>query len=222
MKWARGIAVLLALAVPAVAAASADGASGRITLASVSSDGTKGSFAGTVEWTGCAHPLPPPFDGAGEYVACTWMPYATVGPGSSGEACSSADRQLGGLGSGVQLVWKGEEETGLGAQSFSAADFALDGTAGKVLCLSAAEKGSAGTTIPCAPPGEPIPPGWHCPYREVTFFETLDSRLLVAAAPPPVCACNPPVQPRQRRAKHRRRHRHRQISLSQLREVPKL
>lgn len=120
-----GAAVLAGvLVVAAVAATPALGAVGEITKATVAPDWTSGSFAGKMEWTGCAH-LPPkkePGDpkepGSPESFTCTWTAYATVGPGASPEACLGSDRDLNSLGPDVHLVWQGEPRTGLGSEVF--------------------------------------------------------------------------------------------------------
>lgn len=234
------VALAAVLAVGAVGTTSAFGATGQITTALVSPDWTQGDFAGAVEWTACAHPAPkpppPPEEGGGpvalssfEYVACSWTAYATVGPGASVEACLSSDRRLGSLGSGVQLVWQEGQRTGAGSVSFQVDDFPLGGTPGQVLCLATAEETTDGTEIPCAPPGPPIPPGWHCPYVMVTYLNTLDSRVLEApqvpatTSPSPTTVSHPSsAQPGHRRHRHRRaKRRHRGISLSQHKVVSK-
>ena len=216
----RGVAALATvLVVAAVAATAALGAVGEITKATVASDWSNGSFAGKMEWTGCAH-LPPPLKKEpGEPgippppFTCTWTPYATVGPGTSPEACLGSDRDLNSLGSGVQLVWQGAPRTGAGSEAFEVNDFPLDGSAGKVLCLATREVSTDGTEIPCAPPGEPIPPDWHCPYVMTDYFGTLDSRVLEAEMK--FCAC-PVIVPVRH---HRKKHRHRQIFVSQHEKV---
>lgn len=211
--------MVVALMVPAVGATSAFGTTGQITEALASPDWMRGSFAGTVEWSGCAHPVPPPSGPSSSYTACTWTAYATVGPGTSEEACLSPDRQLNSLGAGVQLVWQGEARTEAGSESFAVADFPMDGAAGKVLCLAATEVGTDGKTIPCLPPGEPIPPGWHCPYHQVTYFSSLGSSMVAgpgsvvpqdSAVPAHACFCPTPSP----RRGHRVKHRHRRIWLS--------
>jgi len=224
----KGVVALVAvLAVAAVGATSAFGATGQITTALVSSDWAQGDFAGAVEWTACAHPAPKPPVGpepsSPEYVDCRWTAYATVGPGTSGEACLSSDRRLGSLGSEVQLVWQEGQRTGAGSASFQANDFPLGGTPGQVLCLATAEETTDGTEKPCAPPGPPIPPGWHCPYVKITYFNTLDSQVLespqgpATTSPSPTTVSQPSfAQPGHRHHRHHRaKRRHRGISLSQ-------
>jgi hypothetical protein len=207
------VALAAVLTVAAVWATSAFATTGQITTALVSPGWLQGSFAGAVEWTACAHPAP---------TDCTWTAYATVGPGSSTDACLSPDRRLNSLGSGIQLVWQGEKRTGAGSASFQATDFPLDGTPGKVLCVATAEETTDGTELPCMPPGPPIPPGWHCPYVKVTYFDTLDSRVLETQQQPvptdSSSAAGSPssAQPGHRRHRHHHaKRRHRGISLSQ-------
>lgn len=218
----RAAAVLaVALVVSVVVATAALGAVGEITKASVASDWASGNFAGKMEWTGCAHLPPPPKREPGEPGAppppftCTWSAYATVGPGTSPEACLGSGRDLDSLGSGVQLVWQGAPRTGVGSESFEVNDFPLDGSSGKVLCLAAREESTDGTEIPCAPPGEPIPPDWHCPYVMTDYFTTLDSRALEAELK--FCGCPAIAVARHHRKKHRR---HRRIFVSQHQKVP--
>lgn len=238
----RGAVVLAGvLVVAAVAATAALGAVGEITKASVASDWTSGSFAGKMEWTGCAHLPPKKEPGSSESFTCTWTAYATVGPGASPEACLGSDRDLNSLGPDVHLVWQGEPRTGLGSEAFEVNDFPLDGSAGKVLCLATREESTDGTELPCFPPFEP-PPGWHCPYVMTSYFSTLDSRVLEPEAesepkpepepapkseaeaeaeagsksePSEPCACPGPI--------HRRHHHHvghRRIFVSQHQKVP--
>jgi hypothetical protein len=228
----RGVAVLVgALGIAAVAATTALGTAGQISKASVASDWTRGSFAGEMEWTGCTH-LPPKEEskepGSPDPFTCTWTAYATVGPGASPEACLGSDHHLGSLGAEVQLVWQSAPRTGVGSEAFEVNDLPLNGVPGKVFCLATAEQGTDGSTIPCVPPGEPIPPGWHCPYRRVTYFSTLDSRVL-EVAPLPLGGRNegegapkPCVCPALRHLhRHHLRRRHRRIFVSQRQEVPK-
>jgi hypothetical protein len=191
----RVAVVLAALAIVVVAPANASASSGEITKASVSPGWLQGSFGGTVTWSGCARAGP-------KTVACTGRPYAAVAAGGSLEACGSPDREL---------VWEGQQQGGAGAQSFEVVDFPLDGSGGKVLCLGLIEEDT--TEIPCVPPGEPIPPGWHCPYKTTSTDSFLVADVLKAeAAPKP----EPPVHRRCHRARHRR---HR-ICLSQHQKVP--
>src|SRR5690349_5502238 len=190
-RWIRGGAILAAaLVMVALAATAAFGAVGQITKATVACDWASGSVAGEMEWTGCAH-LPPLKEEPGEEkegiplepFTCTWTAYATVGPGTSPEACLGSDRDLNSLGSGVQLVWQGEPRTGVGSEAFEVSDFPLDGSGGKVLCLTTREKSTDGTELPCFPPFEP-PPGWDCPYVMTNYFSSLDSQVLEPEAEP--------------------------------------
>lgn len=197
-----------------IAATIALGSTAYITKASVASDWTRGSFAGTVEWTGCAHAGP-------RTVECAWTPYAVIVAGGSAEACGSPDRDL---------VWEGQKRATAGAQFFEVNDFPLDGTGEKVLCLGLIEATVA--EIPCAPPGEPIPPNWHCPYQTSSQDISLAARVLEASAKPDRAPGTPDEgespKPGTRRCHHgsrkRRgrclRRRHHRISLSQHQKVP--
>lgn len=212
----RVAAVLTAaLVVSAVGAASAFGSTGRIVNTWANADWTVGSLVGTVEWTGCANPAPKPFGPSGEYVSCAWTAYVTAGPGTA--ECLSPERRLTDLGPGEQLVWQGERSTGNASVAFEVNNFPLE--AGKLLCLETAEETTDGTEIPCAPPGEPIPPGWHCPYVMTTYFNALDSLVLSRPAPLPPCLC-PPTRPRRRHHHHVKHRRHRHIFVSQHQKVP--
>lgn len=208
--------VVAVLVVSAVGAASAFGSTGQIVNTWANADWTVGSLVGTVEWTGCAHPAPKPFGPSGEYVSCAWTAYVTAGPGTS--QCLAGDRRLTDLGNGDQLVWQGEKRTGNGSISFEVNDFPLE--AGKLLCLETAEETTDGTEIPCAPPGEPIPPDWHCPYVMTTYFNMLDSLVLEPPMRLPQCLC-PPTGPHRRRHHHHvKHHRHRHIFVFQHQKVP--
>ncbi|MGN6664583.1 MAG: hypothetical protein ACTHK6_10335 [Solirubrobacterales bacterium] len=161
-KVIRGGVLVAALVASAVGAASAFGSTAQITEATVNPTWTQGSFAGAVEWTGCAHSGP-------RVVECASTPYAAIASGNSAQACDSTDRVP---------VWEGEKRSYAGAQSFAVSDFPLDGSNGKVLCLGLIETSVA--EIPCVPPGEPIPPGWHCPYKTSNEDAPLATRVLEA------------------------------------------
>ena len=193
-----GIAFAVALLMPTGALAS----SGEITRAEANAEWTHGSISGSVTWTGCVNavqpPRPPPpppppqppqplhlgSPSAPELPYCAWIPYATVGPASSSPDCSSADRRLPGLGEGVLLVWSGGERQGPGSTAFDLPSVSLDGAPGQLLCLSLTEIAQTDKTIPCAPPGEPLPPGWHCPYATASHPISLAEALLVAPSEP--------------------------------------
>lgn len=143
------LAAALGLCIPSGAVASS---SGEITRAQVNPDWTTASVAGsTVRSNGCIQPpdgvpgkapgeefpapLAPPSSPPG---VCGWIPFATVGPGSSQADCS--DRDWGSLGDGVQLVWAGPELTGAGSAMLDDTSTALDyGAVAPLLCLSAVE-----------------------------------------------------------------------------------
>ena len=142
-------AVALAVCVPAGAAASS---SGEITRALVSPDWTTASIAGkAVRSNGCLvapeqppskgsekekpEPPPPPESPPG---VCGWIPFATVGPGSSQADCSG--RGWESLGEGVQLAWVGPELQEPGSATFDLTSVsAQNGAAAPLLCLSAVE-----------------------------------------------------------------------------------
>lgn len=193
-------------------AAIASASSGVITRAEANSEWTQGSIAGSIAWTGCEHPSPmppnePPNPGSEPpghqpppptYVDCTWTPYATVGA-SSAEGCSNAERQLPHLGDQISRVWS-DVRVGIGSASFDLPVIALDGSPFQLLCLSVLEMTHSAQAIPCAPPGEPLPPGWHCPYVEVAYFYPLASSslalpLAASGVPQAVAMPDPVVLP---------------------------
>jgi hypothetical protein len=184
LHWslAVGVAFAVALFMPAAALAS----SGEITRAEAIAEWTQGSVAGSVTWTGCANAVRPPTQSPGgpespppEPAYCAWIPYATIGPASSSSDCSAAARQLHGLGEGVSLVWSGGERQGVGSAEFDLTDVSLSGEPEQLLCLSATEYAQTDRTIPCMPPGEPLPPGWHCPYAIASYPVFLAEMMLV-------------------------------------------
>lgn len=210
----RGAAVLAgAVALVAVSAPSAFGSTAQIVKASVNSSWTRGTFAGTVEWSGCAH--------GPKTVECAWVPYAAIATGNSSEACESSSRDA---------LWEGQRQAAVGSQSFEVTEVPLDGSGGKVLCLGLIE--TIVEELPCMPPGEPIPPGWHCPYQTSSVDVPLASRVLDAPTEPDHPHGEPgegePPKPVTRecpRGRHRRHGhcvppRHHRISLSQHRKAP--
>lgn len=142
---------------------------------------------------------------------CGWTAYATLGPGSSIADCSTTERRWSSIGSGVQLVWLGEEVRGQGVTSFDRQDLALEfGANAPLLCLSVVE--AVREQIQC-PEGEETCP----PYAVVHRFRQLDAVLLTPASESsssgaPVTSSSsegPPPSARPcRRVKHKlRRHR---------------
>ncbi len=183
-----GVVFVAATLSPASALAS----TGEITRATASRDWTQGSIAGSVSWTGCVHavqpptstgpgPLPPP-EPSPEPPYCGWIPYVTVAPISVSADCAADSRRWPDLGEGVSLAWSGGERLAAGVAQFDLPEVPLDGSPGQLFCLAAIERASSGT-IPCVPPGEPVPPGWHCPYNIISYFIQFDSASI--QAPPP-------------------------------------
>jgi hypothetical protein len=182
--------------------ADAAAATGTITRAQANADWTQGSVAGSVTWTGCVNAVTPPAESlpgpeeplpepessrastssTPESPYCAWTPYLTVAPASSSPDCSAAVRQLPDLGEGVSLVWSGGERIETETVSFDVPNTPLDGKPEQLLCLSLTEVAQSGETIPCAPPGEPVPPGWHCPYKNNSYPYVLASTQLSAAS----------------------------------------
>jgi hypothetical protein len=232
----RSAVLLAVLGLMAMSAGNAAAStSGEITTAMATPDWLHGDFAGSATWGGCA-PLPPgkgpkperqteaidlgPEAPTGQ--ACRWTPYATLGPGSSIEDCSSANRHLQSLGPDVHLVWKGETKWGAGTSSFEATGLSLDGIPGEVFCLAAVEEVPEETKIPCVPPDKPMPIDWHCPYVIRSYDIPLDARLVEVmpepAKPAPEAgtgqqaAASPPiVKPHHRRCRGKRKAHHRHV-----------
>lgn len=194
----KGAVAGLVLATAAVAVPAASASSGTITRAEANPDWSQGSIAGSVEWTGCEHPSPEPpeepqppeekplsseepedWPPPAPYVDCAWTAYATVGPNSA-EGCSDTERQLPDLGSQVTRVWS-DAGTDIGDATFDLPAVALNGSPFQLLCLSVLETTHSSQTIPCVPPGEPIPPGWHCPYVVVSYYYALAAASLAVA-----------------------------------------
>lgn len=153
-------------------------------------------------------PDTPPWD-------CGWTAYATVGPGTSIDDCSSAERRWGSIGAGVQVIWEGEEVTGPGSVSFGLPGLALEyGAAAPLLCLSAVESVREG--VMCPEEEESCPP-----FAVVHASRQLDAALLQppaaeAAVSPAGPISSQPAAPRPcRRQAKVRRHRHgRRIAIS--------
>jgi hypothetical protein len=235
MVGGGSLSAMLALAL--VAAAGAGASSGEFTRAEANADWTLGSIAGSVTWTGCEHSVerpekPPKPDREEPWEKtppdppyCVWIPYVTVGHGWQASECESASRQLPQLGNGVGLVWMGEEREGSGSVVFDRGDVTLDGLPGQLVCLSVTETAQTATEIPCAPPGPPVPPGWHCPYVNASYDHALASALLSAPSSNPAegssagpalskkrCPRSRPKHSRSQRVKgcgrHHHRHRH--------------
>lgn len=149
-RWFRqglDVAICAAFVLMALSPSTAMGSSGGITQAYVNAEWTKATIAGSVDWTSdCQLPpqppeewgeLPPP-PPESEPSICRWVPYATVGPVT--DECSSPDRHWPTVGSGVQIVWEGNERWGDGSVAFDLPGVALQyGSSSPLLCLSAVE-----------------------------------------------------------------------------------
>lgn len=200
----------LTLAITLIAAPSAVGSSGEISRAVANSTWTKGSVAGSVDWTGCEHsvPLPskPPVKpGPGDLEEpwqeelapppyCGWIPFATVGPGSDPAQCNTTDRRWpDGLGEGVTLAWVGLERRDVGTTEFDVSAIPLDGGSEQLVCLSVIEIAPEG--VACA---QVV--GVYCPpYVMARFPRTLASASLVSQ-----CLTHKKCAKRRKGAKHRR------------------
>lgn len=173
---------LMAAVLPAGALAFS---SGEITRATTMPDWGSASLAGIAERTHyCDHEEgpEPPAGGTGESPpprqpesapwACGWIPYVTLGPGSSQSDCAAPTRRLGTLGPGVQLVWLGPELKGPGSVAFDLRDVGLEhGAAAPLACLSVVE--AVREDVICPEDGSPCPP-----YAIVHRHDQLDSALV--------------------------------------------
>ncbi len=167
--------------------------SGEITRAQVGPNWTVASIAGSANTTvqaGCELPEPPeppeeehersPWLGEEPWLGpCGWIPYATVGPGTSQADCSSPGRRRYSLGEDVQLVWAGDEMENPGSITFDLSGIALaHGSGAPLLCLSAIQEELVGNECP--------QDGSYCPpnYSVVHYYQQLDLALLEPVAPP--------------------------------------
>lgn len=177
-KAKASLAVATAFVTAVLMADIALASSAEFTRAQVGADGVHASIAGVVEWTEGCEGWPDLSGGPESYPASTcsaWTPYATIGPMSSGESCSSAGRDLTAIGDGIEVIWEDEERLGEGYVSFDLPDVLLPGGAGTLLlCLSAME---TRTDINCGWIG-----GWDCHGEIRERQHQLDSALL---EPPP-------------------------------------
>ena len=176
--------VTLALFSPSGAAASS---SGEITRAEVSADWATASFAGSAaSSTSCNPRGPKPPEGEWGFDwgppilpdsppwECGWIPFATIGPGTSLVDCSAEGRRWNSIGEGVQLVWSGAERVGGGSASFDLDGVALTyGSQTPLLCLAAVE---AVEGVVCQAEG--------CPeYAILHTLHVLDSAVLEMVTP---------------------------------------
>jgi hypothetical protein len=198
------VLVLLALeTAPSLAFGSPS--NGEITRAQVSLDWTVASIAGsantTVQASECLEPPDPPEEpeeeGRGPWEelfwpeTCSWIPYATAGPGTSQADCSSPGRRRNSLGEDVQLVWSGDEMENPGSISFDLSGIALaHGSSAPLLCLSAVEA-VLENTAECPQDGSYCPPN----YSVVDYYQQLDSALLEPVAPPAESVVGPILPP---------------------------
>lgn len=188
---ARGQGVALSVAglilLGLVLAPTALATNGAVTRAEANPTWTQASIAGSVTWTGCVNavspPASPPEPGSPpsgpEAPYCGWRAFATVGP--SGD-CSTVDSDWP-TGYDGTTVWTEDLRTDLATVSFDLPQVPLGGEPGQYVCLGVVEVAQTGRTLPCAPPGEPIPPGWHCPYVMASYLHILASTALQTEPP---------------------------------------
>lgn len=239
-------ALLLCLPVPAYAAV----ASGDITEASMSFDGSHATLAGSVTWPGCEHAEEPPErpeepprpeepeEGEEEPAPvdtpppppryCGWTPFVTVAPGTDPAECSSPARQWPDeLGPGVVLAWTGDERRDTGSVNFEVDDVPLHGGTPQLACLSVIEIAPTYREVmaECAPAFPDCNPIIF--YEETPFSLPLAAALLRPEVRPEVgpelktSVCTCPLPVRRPRPRRHARHRHRGIFVSQHRKVPK-
>lgn len=190
-KWAWGAGVPLLLFTCVLTPGAADASVGEITRAQVTAGWTSASIAGVAtRISGCQAPPGQPKSGPGEEPppppiqpdsppwTCGWIPYATLGPGSSPGDCSSPSRQWGASEGGVQLVWVGPELKSPGSVPFDLGNVSLTlGSSAPLLCLSAVEAVAEG--VVCA-----AEVGHSCPPHAVVHRTyQLDSAVLQIVSP---------------------------------------
>jgi hypothetical protein len=162
--------------------------SSEITRAFASAGWTRGSIAGAITWNGCANAIMPPASShfpSGEFMSlpllyCAWVPYATIGPGSSESECAAPDRDWPALGEDVALAWWSGKGSAPGLATFDLPAVSLDGVPGQLLCLSAIEIAQVAETLPCTAPEPSLPPGWRCSEETNAYAYDLGSALLAA------------------------------------------
>jgi len=184
------VSTALALVIPATAAASV---TGDITRTEVDQGWTTAALAGlAVEELDCEEgpegPVSPeggtPVQPKTPPSECGWIAYATVGPGTSISDCSSSTRRLNSIGTGVQVLWEGEEVRGAGLAQFDLSNVDLDyGAAAPLLCLSVVE--AVRVQVECQEGEEACPP-----YAVVHRYRHLDAALL---EPVPLPILDPPA-----------------------------
>jgi outer membrane biosynthesis protein TonB len=123
-------ALTAALLAPAAALGSSDG---EITRALANAEWTMGDVAAEVSWEGCA-------GGAGPS-ACAWIPYVTIGPGTSPSECDSSQRDWPDLGEGIALAFGGGGFKGPGTLTYESTPVPLRAAApGQLVCLFVIER----------------------------------------------------------------------------------
>ncbi len=196
-RASRRLVVVAMLVFATLSVDSTFASSGEITAVQASGDWTQARIAGRVVWTEACEPwpdLPSEPTATPEWTCSEWIPYATLAPESLEADCSSPDRNLPGIGDRIQIVWTGDEGSGVGSAGFDLPEVPLQSGAGPLLlCLSATE---TLTEYRCGWIG-----GWDC-HGEMSYrVHQFESAVLVPAlpvddpprdAPPPVIG--PPLQ----------------------------
>lgn len=226
MRGSIRVAAVLAaaLALVALAPASASAATGAITKALATPDWTSATVAGSVTWAGCElqppkspeEPEPPKEEAEEEpppvgpvITGCSWTPFVTIGPGTDASECSAPGRQQPeALGPGIVLAWKGSTSAAEGTVSFEISDMPLDGSKNQLVCLSLLEQLE-----------EVMAAKTLTSYGPLTVSRSLASAFLTEMTPTKPCLCPPEPHPRRHRH-HRKHHRHRHIFVSQHQKVP--
>lgn len=214
MRRALGVSIALAAVLLVLPAASASAAaSGTITRALASLDGSSGSFAGSVTWTGCEpHGYPPEKPdkpGPGEEKAkeiptprhCGWIPVLTVGTGTTAADCDGRRIAEPETLSGATVVWSEGERFDAGTQSFEVDGVPLGAAEALLACLAVVEV-ATDYGLRCL-----IPEWWECPPPEYPirrFPHTLAAVMIGRSATVPPVAL--PGQPaKKRKPRHRGR-----------------
>jgi hypothetical protein len=167
MRIALALALVLLLADGSAAVAD----TGAVTRAEANAAWTTGSFAGSVEWTGCAE-------------TCSWIPVATVQPTLPVYRCLG-DEALD-SDPNTRVVWNGGGRTSNGVAPFDVVDVPiLAGVFGQRLCLSAIE--TVRLRDPVCVAQAPIlgmDPN-SCSFINRIVGRALVDRGITVAAPPP-------------------------------------
>lgn len=124
--------VLAVLTAALLTPAAAFGSRGEINRALANANWTLGDIAATVSWNGCSGDAGPS--------DCAWIPYLTIGPGTSRSECDSPKRDLPGLGEDVALAFGGGGFKDIGTLNYESPMVSLRGAPDQLACLFAIER----------------------------------------------------------------------------------